>query len=126
MKKGRGCLEPRPPERLGLTVYPLTVARDYILRVGEHLIVPAPAGDDVFPRRIVARVEGVVAGTAKEGVQRPPLDLPVSELVVATPATDDIRSPVTGHHVGAGAAAHYVSRRRPFHQALHFARLRDA
>src|SRR5215212_1206291 len=51
-KKGRGVV-PRPAVRLVEPVYPLAVARDHVRIVGEHFIVPAPAGDAVFPRRIV-------------------------------------------------------------------------
>ena len=84
-------------------MYPLAVARDYVRSVSEHLIVPAPAGDEVFARRRVPGDEEVVAGTAGEGVQRPPVGLAVTELVVATPATDDIRSSGAAHAVVAGA-----------------------
>jgi hypothetical protein len=70
-KKGRGVV-PRPAERLVEPVYPLAVARDYVRIVDEHFIVPAPAGDTDFPRRIVDGDDEVVTGAAGEGVQRPP------------------------------------------------------
>src|SRR5215212_4796410 len=109
-----GTARTRPSEHLVVPVYPLAVARDHVRSVSKNLIVPAPAGDDVFARRIVEGDEAVVPGTAREGVYGPPVGLAVTELVVATPATDVICSSGPPQYVVAGAASDHVARRRPF------------
>jgi hypothetical protein len=95
-------------------VYSLAVARDYVRSVGEHLIVPAPAGDDVFPRRTVVGEEDVVTGSAGEHFYRTPVVLAVKEKVVAISAREGVRSRGAVHYVLARATAQYVAGPRPF------------
>ncbi len=71
--------------RLG-PVFPLAVARNYVRSIGEHLIVPVPAVDQVFARRVVGGTQGVVAALTPEDICGAAVILTVNEEIIAVPA----------------------------------------